>query len=344
MNRTELQQELELHTQCLGSRGIEVDRPEVAAVASPEEVDEVEAALGISIPPTLRHAFLSIASGVRWSWRTVDGHEFDDPFSGIFSGGLDWSLHNLCDQHRGYLEWVEQCFVDEADPYDMVWHHKLGLAAVPNGDVIAVDLEPRRLGAIVYLSHDDGEGHGFMLASSLEDLLDRWVPLACPGPEDWQWLPFVPYDLGPIDPASANGVTWRQLVGLTAAPPRTAPSAPNDELFDELATRYWAASGSPDRYWVAHRALRVCSSDRADAVVKLLASPDVGVQELAAQTLGRWRWSGATDELRNLALTGTHNARLAALQALRGMPGDDAAAAMAELRQLLDSTWCRLLD
>ncbi len=214
MDRTELQHALESHTHSLRSRGVDVDRPEVADVASPQEVDEVEAALGIPIPQTLRHAFETIARGVHWSWQTADDHGFEGSFRDIFSGGLDWSLDNLCEHHRGYLSWVQECFPNAADPYDRVWHHKLGFASVPNGDVLAVDLDPRRLGAIVYLSHDDGEGHGYVLASSLEDLLDRWVPLACPGPEHWQWLPFVPYGTGPIDPASVNGVAWRELMGL----------------------------------------------------------------------------------------------------------------------------------
>jgi len=44
--------------------------------------------------------------------------------------------------------------------------------------MLAVDLDPDRSGVIAYLSHGDGEGHGCVLALSLTDLLDRWMPLA----------------------------------------------------------------------------------------------------------------------------------------------------------------------
>lgn len=94
-----------------------------------------------------------------------------------------------------------------------MWHDKLAISEVGNGDFLAVDLDPAAAGAIVYLSHDDGEGHGHRLAADLTDLVDRWAPLAFAGQEDWQWLPFTA-DGGPIDPTCEAAHQWRALLGL----------------------------------------------------------------------------------------------------------------------------------
>ncbi len=335
----ELKQALESHTAALAARGLEATRPEVGEPATLAQVTEVETRLGFPIPPTLREVFMTVTCGVRWDWRSSGDDRFDEPFGGIFGGGLDWSLAGLVDQHQGYQEWVEECFSNPDDPYDAVWHHKLGLSHVPNGDVIAVDLDPGQYGAIVYLSHDDGEGHGYVLAGSLGELLDRWVPLACPGPEDWQWLPFVPYDFGPIDPAGENGAAWRQLIGLSAARPRTPASVPDDALFDELVTRYRVRGGAPDTQRLALRALRVCSTDRAEAVIDLLDTTDAVIQGEAARTLGRWRWRPAVDDLKRVALTGSNSGRIQAMLALRTMPWDEATEAQEHLRGRLDESW-----
>jgi hypothetical protein len=81
--------------------------------------------------------------------------------------------------------------------------------------LLALDLGREANGAVVYLSHDDGEGHGYRLASDFADLLRRWVPLACAGGEDWQWLPFTTSPTSEIDPNGANGLLWRNALGLT---------------------------------------------------------------------------------------------------------------------------------
>lgn len=109
-------------------------------------------------------------------------------------------------------------FPDPDDPYDRVWHHKLPFMEVGNGDYLALDLDRDARGRVIYLSHDDGEGHGRAMAASFEDLLVRWIPLACPGAEDWQWLPFCSRPDGGIDPWSEAAREWTALVGLEIGP------------------------------------------------------------------------------------------------------------------------------
>ena len=43
---------------------------------------------------------------------------------------------------------------------------KLGFMNVPNGDAIAFDMKESEINpSVVYLSHDDGEGHGYIPVS-----------------------------------------------------------------------------------------------------------------------------------------------------------------------------------
>ena len=340
MDAVELKGVLASHTAILRKRGVDVDDAVVDPPATASEIAEVEALVGLPLPPSFRQTLEVMSRGMRWSWsQPHEAERFPEPFDEIFCGSLEWSIDTLAHAHRGYLGWVENCFPDPHDPYDVVWHNKLGFASVPNGDVLAVDLAPDLLGSIVYLSHDDGEGHGYRMARSLADLVDRWLPLACPGPEDWQWLPFVPYDTGPIDPACRNATAWRSLLGLTAAPPQTPPSAPDDALFDLLLASYRDASDQICVRRDALRALKLCSTGRVGAVLELLSSEDQFVQAAAADRLGAWRWQPAVAELKRVALEGTHNGRISAMVALREMPGDDARRAVADLRATVGKEW-----
>jgi len=83
-----------------------------------------------------------------------------------------------------------------------------------NGDIIALHLDGDGSAPVAYLSHDDGEGHGRVLGWSVLDFLDRWTLLGCPGPEDWQMLPFMHPDAPYLDPEGENARAWRAWMGL----------------------------------------------------------------------------------------------------------------------------------
>lgn len=139
--------------------------------------------------------------------------EYLRPFRENFCGELNWSLKSLIRIEESRKKWIEICFPDVKDDYDRVWHDKLAFQEVANGDLIAIDLRPEHIGEVVYLSHDDGEGHGMVLAPSLSDLIDRWVPLACTGGEDWQWLPFFENGRG-LNADGDNAHAWRRLLRI----------------------------------------------------------------------------------------------------------------------------------
>lgn len=326
-----LRDTLDSFTKILRDHGCEVTDPVVAPPADQSEIASVERALGITLPDTTRQAFRTIAASVDWSWSKEDS--FPSPFDEIFAGDLHWSIVDLPQHEQRRKRWVVEVFPDRDNPYDAVWHDKLAFMTVANGDQLAVDLGKENAGSIVYLSHDDGEGHGFAMASSLTDLVDRWVPLACPGAEDWQWLPFVPLGEGPVDPTCATASEWTQLLGLPRPSTPLTPTQPDDEVIDSLLETYRNAPESSKGERAGLRALRLCTLERQEDVLALLTSENEFVQELAAKTLGKWQVLEAIPQLIEVALNGTHNGRIGAMVAIREMPGPEAEEAARSIRE-----------
>jgi hypothetical protein len=194
----------------LAAQGFETRPLVVEAPASPERVAEVEQRLGCAVPGSLRHVLTAVAGRLEFTWFAPSDLTFPEPFDEIFAGNLHWSLDalpTLMDAARG---WIKHAFPDPSDPYHRVWHDKVPFMDVGNGDLVALDQH----GRAVYLSHDGGEGHGHVMADSFEDLLARWIPLACPGAEDVQWWPFRAESDGRIDPTSATAREWTALLRL----------------------------------------------------------------------------------------------------------------------------------
>lgn len=192
------------------SRGLIISKP-----ASEEEIAAVEKTLGYELPKTFREIILRFASSVEFGWELNDCIELPQEFDGIFAGECIWSLKNLLEIESERKEWVDECFSNPEDKYDRVWHNKLAFMTVGNGDKIAFDLEKYpEYTPIVYLSHDDGEGHGCILGKDFIDFIDRWTLIGCPGTEDWQIIPFAEDNINGINPNCDNALKWKKLIGL----------------------------------------------------------------------------------------------------------------------------------
>lgn len=176
--------------------------------ASEDELVEIEHRLGIPIPPTLRDFAGSVSRRIYFSWSLPDEFDLPDNLDEIFGGGIDFDISKLPYHEKSRADWQKECFPNPEDSYDVVWHDKVGFHHIPNGDSLGVAPD----GRIVYLSHDDGEGHGYTMAQSFPDLLSRWLPLGCPGPEDWQWLPFVTNSSSGIVPESESAKAWMTAI------------------------------------------------------------------------------------------------------------------------------------
>ena len=192
------------------NRGGHVVTLTVAPPASESAVQEIEARLGQRIPASLREFFLHHSAEVAVYWQLDD--EPDVPgLGGIACGEAKWSLAALPEVVASHQKWIDVAWNDPTDEYDRVWHGKFAFQAVPNGDMFAIDLASQ---AVVYLSCEDGEGHGFLLGADFIDFVDRWSALGLVGPEDWQWIPFTPTPDSFLLPDSEAGLSWRSWLGL----------------------------------------------------------------------------------------------------------------------------------
>jgi hypothetical protein len=187
----------------------------IKSKASEADVIEVEKKIGIRLPESFRKVVLEFSSGVDFHWSLHDDLGLPDELSGIFAGQFTWNLKDIPEINRSKDGWVKECFPNPNDPYDKIWHHKLGLMEVGNGDFIAFDLSqyPQNT-SIVYLSHDDGQGHGYLLGNDFIDFMDKWTNIGCPGPEDWQMLPFIDSPTSGIHPECSNAALWREILKL----------------------------------------------------------------------------------------------------------------------------------
>lgn len=209
-----------LHAACttLGLRGRWEEgrdqKPEfrVAPPATPSDVERVEGSLGHALPSALREVVLKYSAAVSVLWQIPDGMDAPEEFNQIFAGECRWDLHALPALVAEHKDWIANCFSNPEDDYHRVWHAKLPILQVGNGDMIAID--PQEPGEpVVYLSHDDGEGHGYRLGDNFIDYVERLIRLGCPGAEDWQWLVFVDGPSSGLLVDSPAAARWRQWLG-----------------------------------------------------------------------------------------------------------------------------------
>jgi hypothetical protein len=197
----------------LREQGYSVDDLVCEPPATSQEVAEVEAQLGFAFPASFRDALITISRRVDFWWRRPDNLEFPAPFEDNVFGQLSWSISSLVDFDNDRKSWIETVFKDPDDAYDRVWHQKLAVFDVGNGDLISIDLEPARAGTVVYLSHDGSMAHGYVLAPSFAEFIRRWTLLACPDGEEAGWIPFFEVDLG-LSEQGEPAKAWRRLLRL----------------------------------------------------------------------------------------------------------------------------------
>ncbi|GGG70387.1 SMI1/KNR4 family protein [Paenibacillus radicis (ex Gao et al. 2016)] len=183
------------------------------------EIKKIEEQLGHSLPQSFVQVITEFSGGMEVSWSLPDEDSLSTPLpeqlQGLFACNFSWDIDEILSIEEARKGWVREVFPDPNDLYDAVWHNKLAFMEVGNGDYIAFDLAIAEDPPIVYLSHDDGEGHGFLLGSNFLDFFNKWTQIGCVGCEDWQLLPFIKDSKSGIDPLSENAVLWRSWLSKT---------------------------------------------------------------------------------------------------------------------------------
>jgi hypothetical protein len=177
-------------------------------------VEAIERQLGLRLPSSFHRVLLGYAGSLDIAWQLPEGAAPPPEFRRIFAGECRWDLGGLPELQARYLKWVTDCFRDAEDPYDRVWHNKLAILEVGNGDMLGIDLAAPGAEPVVFLSHDDSEQHGYWLGRDFEDYVDRLSRLGCVGAEDWQWAMFTEDDRSGLVAEGALADRWRGWFGL----------------------------------------------------------------------------------------------------------------------------------
>ncbi|HEX3044605.1 MAG TPA: SMI1/KNR4 family protein [Bacillota bacterium] len=183
--------------------------------ADEQSILQMERKLSRELPRSFRNVIGKYSADVDIAWQLrASSARLPKEFDGIFSGEVRWSLLSLPDLFKHYNEWITVCFFRTNDPYDSIWHNKFPILNLADGDMIGIETGENRNGAVIYLSHEDGEGHGYVLGNDFEDYIDRLSLIGGVGAEDYQWLPFTSSKTTGIDPYSEAGQKWREWFGL----------------------------------------------------------------------------------------------------------------------------------
>jgi len=196
----------------LGGRADELIIADPAMIS---DVEKVEAEIHLQLPESFRRVITGFSSSVQMIWFLPSEIKLPKPLNEIFSGNCEWDLSALPELETERKGWIESCFPNPKNSYDKIWHNKLAFLAVGNGDMLALDLS-QRPSPVVYLSHDDGRGHGYVLGRDFEDFIEKWSQLGCPGAEDWQMIPFTHDGVSGLDPDCENAHAWRKLFGFSS--------------------------------------------------------------------------------------------------------------------------------
>ena len=191
------------------SRQLIFERP-----ATESEVSDIESKLTYPLPAEFRNILLTASSHCEFKWFLPKNFVLPNPLKQIFCCELHWGIDFILQFNEDKDEWIREVFTNANDDYDKVWHNKFVFQEVGNGDYISIDLSIGNYGKVIYLSHDDGDGHGYEMANSFHDLLRNWTKLGCVGGGDWQWLPFCNNKSSDIDPDCDNAKLWYKAIGL----------------------------------------------------------------------------------------------------------------------------------
>ncbi|MFJ7954225.1 SMI1/KNR4 family protein [Lysinibacillus sp. NPDC096418] len=171
--------------------GGEVQEVIIDEPASLEQIIKVEEQLGVKLPASFKKVLIEFSGNFSLRWFLPDNMEQPNEFREIFCGTPHWGLELLPQFEEDRIGWIENVFPNPEDDYDVVWHNKLAFCEVGNGDYLAFDMNNDDDASIVYLSHDDGAGHGYKISNNFLEFIDDWSRIAFVGCEDWQWLPFT---------------------------------------------------------------------------------------------------------------------------------------------------------
>ena len=181
--------------------------------ASIAEVESIENIIERKLPLQIRDFFLQYSKKCEFSAWLPDGFELPSELDEIFSANFLISLEEFADAEKARNGWVENCFTNE-------YRHIFSYRTLTNWKRKLYWYNKHRLShpqvnpSVVYLSHDDGEGHGYILGKDFNTYLEQLLLVGACGNEDWQMLPFCLDAQSGIVSDCENAKEYRKLIGL----------------------------------------------------------------------------------------------------------------------------------
>ncbi|MGR5994546.1 SMI1/KNR4 family protein [Bacillus cereus] len=209
-----LKERIEIITSRIKYIGGEVQEVCIDEPSSLEQIIQVEEKLGIKLPNSFKKVLLEFSGNFSLRWFLPDDVELPNEFTDIFLRNTPLEFKSLSEFEKERKDLVDEVFSNLDDEYDVVWHNKLAFCEVGNGDYLAFDMKDDIDAPIIYLSHDDGEGHVYKIANNFIEFIENWSRVAFVGCEDWQWLPFTTSFESGINPDDEPAKKFRNCLEL----------------------------------------------------------------------------------------------------------------------------------
>jgi len=141
--------------------------------------------------------------------------------------------------------------------------------------------------------------------------------------------------------AARAGQDWYEMARSLASP--EADALPEEQakelaLANEYFERYRSATVPAKRKSLAFKAMQLLPSSESHRLLEFLGSGDMWIQERACTLLGKRGYTAAIPALAEVARSGKHNGRIAALIALRDF-GASAHEEVERLKKELEPQW-----
>ena len=214
MNYEIIKEQIEIITARIQEIGGDVPEIIIGKPASLKQIAGIEEKLEVKLPSSFKKVLTEFSGNFSFRWFLPDDLEPPYEFREIFSGTPNWSLERLAEFEEDRKNWIDNVFPNPEDIYDVVWHNKFAFCEVGNGDYFAFDMKDSEDAPIVYLSHDDGQGHGYKIANNFIEFIENWSRLSFVGCEDSQRIPFTTRSTSGINPDGEAANRFRDWLGL----------------------------------------------------------------------------------------------------------------------------------
>ncbi|MCQ4936789.1 SMI1/KNR4 family protein [Anaerotignum propionicum] len=187
---------------------------EIGEPATKDEILRLENEIGMELPMQLKNFLLNFSGYcdfcVFLSKQKDSQGEDEFPYMS-FTISTDGVIH----AENNRKDWQEECFPDNNNSYDKVWHNKLGII-YNEGDVIALDIGIDKINPpVVYLSHDGCKGHGYILGKDFNTFFEAFLKIGACGSDDCLMIPYCDNPYSGINPNCRNAIEYRKRIGLT---------------------------------------------------------------------------------------------------------------------------------